>query len=177
MLATSLLTLPALGQNKSTLKNRPNKYVLTKSGENRITEHFGGGTKNLLKLSGKDNDGDMAVFEIYAQENHPGTMLHTHHEQDEHVIIIEGEYIFQIGEERFRLKAGDNIFMPRGIPHGFVFIGKGSGRKISVFQPAGQIESFFIALGKETPPIKAERMQELMNLNNMEVSGPPVEGE
>jgi hypothetical protein len=36
-----------------------------KTGEDRLNEKFGGGTKNHLKLSGKDTDGDLAIFEIF----------------------------------------------------------------------------------------------------------------
>lgn len=177
LVASSTLSLPTLGQDISKSKERPNKYVLTKLDTDRLNEHFGGGTKNLLKLSGKDTGGDMAIFEVYSAENTRGPMLHIHHKQDEHITIMEGEYIYQVGEERIRLKAGDNLFLPRGIPHGFIHIGKGLGRKMSIFQPAGQIEDFFRALGKESPPFTAQKMQGLMAVNDMEVAGPPIQGE
>ncbi|MFN7692959.1 MAG: cupin domain-containing protein, partial [Burkholderiales bacterium] len=48
-----------------------------------------------------------------------GPPLHLHPEQDEVFIVDEGEYRFQCDEVQSLLKAGDSIFLPRGLPHTF----------------------------------------------------------
>ena len=154
--------------------DRPNKPVYVKTGEDRLNEVFGGGTKNHLKLSGKDTDGDMAIFEIFTTGKN-GPTLHVHHKQDEHVTILEGEYLFQVGTEKFKLNVGDTLFLPRGIPHTFLHLGEGTGRKISTYQPAGHIEDMFRSVGKlrqngGTPTV--EQINEVMKVNNQEVVGP-----
>jgi Cupin domain len=55
----------------------------------------------------------------------------------------DGEFVFQVGEDVFRLKAGDSIFGPRNVPHAFANISD-TGRLMIVYQPAGAIEQFFL---------------------------------
>jgi mannose-6-phosphate isomerase-like protein (cupin superfamily) len=72
-----------------------------------------------------------------------GPDLHLHHEQDEHFYVLEGEYLFQVGSERFRLKAGDSVLGPRGVPHAYLFVGSRIGRMLIAYAPAGKMEAFF----------------------------------
>jgi mannose-6-phosphate isomerase-like protein (cupin superfamily) len=160
-------------------EDRPNKPVLVKTGTDRLNEKFGGGSKNHLKLSGKDTDGDMAIFEIFTTGKN-GPALHVHHKQDEHVTILEGEYLFQVGTEKFKLNVGDTLFLPRGIPHTFLHLGEGTGRKISTYQPAGQIEEMFRAMGKLNKPVSALTIQQrndMMKVNDQEIVGPGLKAE
>ena len=61
---------------------------------------------------------------------------------------MEGEFIFQIGEEKFRAKPGMTVFGPRGVPHSFLSVGNSVGRTIIGFQPAGRMEEFFVEFAK-----------------------------
>jgi mannose-6-phosphate isomerase-like protein (cupin superfamily) len=167
IIASAIMPLPIIKEQN----DRPNKVVVVKSGEDRLNEKFGGGTKNHLKLSGKDTDGDLAIFEIFTTGQR-GPRLHVHHKQDEHVTILEGEYLFQVGKEQFRLNVGDAIFLPRGVPHTFIHLGEGTGRKISTYQPAGLIEDVFLTIGKLPQPVSVEKTNEIMKINDQEVVGP-----
>ena len=41
---------------------------------------------------------------------------------------MEGEFIFEIGQERFTLKPGDSLLGPRKVPHAWAHVGDGRGR-------------------------------------------------
>ncbi len=43
---------------------------------------------------------------------------HLHHSEEEWFYVIQGDYIFEIGTERFRLTSGDSVLGPRATyPH------------------------------------------------------------
>ena len=80
----------------------------------------------------------MSIFD-YEGNGKGGPPLHVHHYQDEVFFITEGEYVFQAGEERFRLTAGDTIFLPRKVPHTWAQLSD-KGKMLFFFQPAGKID-------------------------------------
>ncbi|WP_447406319.1 cupin domain-containing protein, partial [Clostridium perfringens] len=80
-----------------------------------------------------------------------GPPLHVHPYQDEIFFIVQGEYLFQVGELRHNLKAGDTIFLPRTVPHAFAQL-TDIGKMFFLFQPSGKMEDFFRALGNLTSP-------------------------
>ena len=85
------------------------------AGEDRFGEHIKlGGEPNDCKVSAKDTDGAMCVFEFTGSGGGP---RHLHHDQDEWIYVIEGEFDFEVGDERFRLGAGETVFIPRKIAH------------------------------------------------------------
>jgi mannose-6-phosphate isomerase-like protein (cupin superfamily) len=99
------------------------------------------------KVSTKDTDGDMYTFESTRVKN-GGPPLHYHFEQDEWWYILEGEFLFKVGEESFTAKAGDSAFGPRNVPHAFSKINDGNARMLIVFQPAGRMEEYFKAVSQ-----------------------------
>src|SRR4028119_1166620 len=90
------------------------KSFVVKAGNDRFNEplKYRGISPNLIKVSAKDTGGQMCVFE-YEGFAKMGPELHMHLKQDETFYILEGEYLFQVGEEKHRLKSGDTIFLPR----------------------------------------------------------------
>ena len=100
-----------------------------------------------IKISASDTGGQLVVFESTTSVGN-GPELHKHHEQDEWWHVLEGEFIFQVGEEKFRAKPGMTVFGPRGVPHSFLSVGSSPGRTIISFQPAGRMEEFFAELAK-----------------------------
>jgi uncharacterized cupin superfamily protein len=71
-----------------------------------------------------------------------------HEEQDEWFYCLAGEYVFEIGERRFRLDPGESVLGPRRVPHAFVYDGTGPGKILIGFTPANRIEQFFRDLAK-----------------------------
>jgi mannose-6-phosphate isomerase-like protein (cupin superfamily) len=129
------------------------------------------------KVSGEDTDGQLCIFDT-TRDGQGGPPLHLHHEQDEWFYVIKGEFKVQVGDEQFLLKEGDSAFAPRKIPHSFVKISEGMAQMMVMFQPAGQMESFFkerSALDTETDPVKKEaRLKSLWDRYGMQVVGPPM---
>jgi quercetin 2,3-dioxygenase len=102
-----------------------------------------------------------------------GPPLHLHPEQDEVFIVDEGEYRFQCDESQFLLKAGDSIFLPRGLPHTFRQL-SATGRLRFFYTPAGRMEDFFAALSRLDGPPTPEVAQTLFARHGMRVVGPPL---
>jgi mannose-6-phosphate isomerase-like protein (cupin superfamily) len=102
-----------------------------------------------VKVSGADTAGQFVVFESTTSPgNGPG--LHKHASQDEWWYVLEGEFVFQVGEQKFRANAGSSVFGPRSVPHSFLSVGTIPGKMIISFQPAGRMEAFFEEFAKVT---------------------------
>jgi DNA-binding transcriptional MerR regulator len=132
------------------------------AGKDRFNEQIKlgglGGEPNDCKVSGKDTDGAMCVFEFTGASGGPP---HLHHDQDEWIYVVEGEFEFHVGNKRFHLSACESVFMPRKVAHMWGCVSGKPGKIINVYQPAGTMEEFFRELGK--PPkdlITAEQMVE-----------------
>lgn len=90
------------------------------------------------KVSARDTEGTMCVFETTV-----GWPFHLHHDQDEWIYVIDGQVELVIDKKPMRLSAGESIFIPRKVPHGWALLGSEPGRILNVYQPAGKIEDFF----------------------------------
>lgn len=162
---------------QTTPKNRPRKGIKVEKGKDRFQEELliMGGQFDC-KISAKDTNGDLCVYDTIRQEK-GGPALHIHHHQDEWFYIIKGEFIVKVGEETFNLKAGDSAFAPRTIAHAFAKTSEGEAQMLVLFQPAGSMEDFFkemAKLGKNIPKNQAEVLKELWETHGMEVVGPPL---
>jgi mannose-6-phosphate isomerase-like protein (cupin superfamily) len=70
------------------------------------------------------------------------TPLHVHERDDELFYILEGEHVFQVGDEEFRAGPGGVVFAPHGIPHSQRRVVPGAGRQLVLTTPGG-LEGFF----------------------------------
>ena len=123
------------------------------------------------KLSAKDSGGDLCIYDTL-RTTKGGPPLHYHHAQDEWFFGREGEFVFQVGEDVFRLKAGDSVFGPRNVPHAFANVSD-TGRLIIVYQPAGAIEQFFLNGSRLANPSPAD-LQAHYRAHGLEIVGPPL---
>lgn len=147
---------------------------VVKKGDSRFGNvvKFLGVHPNDLKISSKDTDGQLSVFE-YTGLGKVGPALHVHFKQDEIFTVTEGEYRFVVGHETKLLKAGDTIFLPRNIPHTWIQTSD-KGKMIYFLQPAGKMEEFFIIMNgfKEQP--SQEEIDKIHAEHDMKVLGPPL---
>jgi mannose-6-phosphate isomerase-like protein (cupin superfamily) len=129
------------------------------------------------KVLTQDTGGALFTLE---QLNHQkgGPPRHLHYTQDEFWYVLEGEYLFEIGTERFHLKAGDCVLGPRNVAHAWAFVGDSTGRVLISFTPAGKMEAFF---NSRYPPgskpgayATASSDPALMRPFGMEQAGPPI---
>jgi mannose-6-phosphate isomerase-like protein (cupin superfamily) len=64
-----------------------------------------------------------------------------HSREDELFYVLEGEFDVYVGEEAFKVEAGECVSLPRFNPHAFV-IRSPRLRVLIVFTPAGLEEAF-----------------------------------
>ncbi len=102
-----------------------------------------------------------------------GPELHVHLKQDETFYILEGAYLFQVGEEKHTLKPGDTIFLPRNIPHTWLQL-TDRGKLMYMLQPAGKMEEFFKKMNSLKGVPTAAEMQQIHEDHEMKVVGPPL---
>ena len=175
--ALGIFPLTFLAQVKTQLTKRTKKGFRVNAGEARFGEHFKmkGVTTNILdiKISSSDTDGELAVFEQTGLSPNGGPPLHIHPFQDEWFYVIDGEYIFQVGEEKFRLRSGDTIFLPRKVPHAFLQLTE-KGKMIVSYLPAGKMEAFFKATDRWLAPPTKEEIARVFQEHDMIVVGPPL---
>ncbi|MGA0557959.1 cupin domain-containing protein [Larkinella sp. VNQ87] len=173
-----LLSTPSLAFSGLTNALLPAKGFVAKAGEGRKHGHLKlkGVNVNVIdvKISGSDTDGGLAVFEQTSLSPGRGTPLHVHPAQDEIFYVLEGAYYFQVGEEKYHLKAGDSIFLPRKVPHAWTQMAD-KGKMIVMLQPAGKLEDFFVNLSGLNHDPSKEELAKLFRDNDMQVVGPPLE--
>jgi quercetin dioxygenase-like cupin family protein len=167
----------AIGVNNQREDLPMKKGFKINAGEGRIHGHMvlKGVNSNILdlKLSGKDTNGDLAIFEQTSISQGRGTPLHVHHFQDEVFYVVDGEYYFQVGEDKYHLNIGDSIFLPRKVPHAWTQVSE-KGKMTVTFQPAGKMEEFFVTMaGLKEEPTAAQIAQIFID-NDMQVVGPPL---
>ena len=113
-------------------------------------------------------------FEILENTFHAkgGPARHLHYDQDEWFYAIEGEFDFEVGQEKFRLRPGDSLLGPRQVPHVWAHVGNARGRILIAFTPAGSMEAFF----REVTKANAMPPQDpgLWRAHGMELLGPPL---
>jgi len=156
------------------------KGFKVKAGEARYGEHYTmkGVTLNKLdiKISSGDSNGAVAVFEQTGLTPMGGPPLHIHPFQDEWFHVIEGNYFFQVGDDKYDLTSGDTIFLPRNVKHAFIQLTT-KGKMIVTYMPAGKMETFFKTTDKWTDPPSQEEIINVFADNDMKVVGPPLKVE
>ena len=152
------------------------------AGKDRFDEHIKlGGEPNDCKVSAQDANGAMCVFEFTGQIGRDGPR-HLHHDQDEWIYVIDGEFQFEVGDKRFRVGAGESVFIPRKVPHVWACVSGKPGKIINVYQPAGKMEEFFRELGKYNgkpyvhEALSFDEFRRLFHDHGMDLLGPPLLG-
>jgi mannose-6-phosphate isomerase-like protein (cupin superfamily) len=94
----------------------------------------------LIRVPAAASSGAFTLFE----EVPPlaDTPLHVHERDNELFYVLEGEHVFHIGDEEFRVGPGGFAFAPRGIPHSQHRVVPGAGRLLILTAPGG-LEGFF----------------------------------
>ena len=173
--AGTFLTAP-LAAMTGIRRKRPDKGIRVTAGQDRFDKPISllEGDVFYTKVSTKDTEGDLYIFES-TRDKKGGPPLHYHYEQDEWWYIMEGEFLFKVGEELFTAKAGDSVFGPRMIPHAFAKTSEGIGRLLMAFQPAGKMEEHFKALSEGIySKLSEDEKHKFRQKNGFEVVGPAL---
>lgn len=173
---SALLSAPFIMYAKSREKIRIDKGFKVDAGKDRFgknTTPFDGDTF-FCKVSTKDTDGDLYVFESTRMEE-GGPALHYHYDQDEWWYVLEGEFLIKVGDKIYEAKAGDSVFGPRRVPHCFAKVGKAPGKLLMIFQPAGKMEECFNKLSAGvTKNMSPEERDNFRKEHGFERIGPPI---
>ena len=129
----------------------------------------------FVKVSGADTTGRYTVME----ETTPpqgGPPLHSHLREDEWLYVLDGSVLCEVGGHQNVARAGDSVFVPKGMAHTFQNIGNAPSRILAVIEPAGAMELFFSEMtsacagGDPGPAVLAA----LLRKHGLELLGPPV---
>lgn len=124
------------------------------AGQDRFGEsHSLGFSRILFKVGTRETNGGLFVIE-HVNLVKGGPRLHLHPHQDEYFYVMEGEVLFQVGDGRIKLHAGESILGPRGVPHTFSAMGGTPGHMLIAFTPAGKMEQYFRDTAIPNPPVQ-----------------------
>jgi quercetin dioxygenase-like cupin family protein len=104
-----------------------------------------GGVRTAIHLTGEDTDGAFCMLVDLPPEGW-GLPPHRHLNEAETIHIVEGEFEMEVDGRPLRLAAGESVHIPRGVVHA----GRGAGRRLVLFSPAG-MERFFLEVGGDSP--------------------------
>jgi mannose-6-phosphate isomerase-like protein (cupin superfamily) len=174
--AMAAFPLALIGQSIKT--STPVRATRVPAGEDRFGERHNLGVSSTdFKVSTQDSSGGLFTME-HTNRKKGGPPRHLHHNEDEWFYAIEGEYIFEIGTDRFRLKSGDSILGPREVPHAWAFGGDTPGRLLIAFAPANKMEAFFRETMKRHDSAYSNSSdandKEFFHAYGMELLGPPL---
>nr|HRD07489.1 cupin domain-containing protein [Saprospiraceae bacterium] len=130
---------------------------------------------NDLKLSSKDTNGQLSTFWYKGMEK-TGPSFHAHPHQDEMFYVIKGSYLFQLGNEKTQLNAGDLIFLPRNIPHTWIQLSD-EGELFYFLQPAGKMEEFFLEMTRTAGKLSKEEARIVSEAHGIINFGPGLNGQ
>ena len=150
---------------------RVSPIVRVAAGADCFGEARGLGVSTIqFKVAGQGSDGLFVLENTFHAKGGPAR--HLHYDQDEWFYVVAGEFLMEVGDERFALHPGDALLAPRNVPHVWAHVGDNTGRILVTFRPAGKMEAFFrevtraIAMPPQDP--------ELWRAHGMELLGPPL---
>jgi quercetin dioxygenase-like cupin family protein len=77
------------------------------------------------------------------------TVPHVHRESEESFYVLDGSFVFTLGDEERSTGPGSFVWVPRGTRHQ-MRVGEGGGRLLVLWTPAG-LEAMFIELSRLPP--------------------------
>lgn len=127
-----------------------------------------------IKLSGSDTNGEILLFE-HRNILRAGPPRHIHFHQDEWFYVIHGTFKFELGDTLFHLAAGDTLFAPRQIPHGWTHVGDIPGTLLTMVSPVGDFEKFILDTTRHATLPKEEEVAKAFTDHGMKIVGPPLD--
>lgn len=113
----------------------------------KIVSIYGGkdvilGGERQVFLSSKETAGDVYLVEGIMPRG-SAVPVHVHEHEDEIFHVLEGEVQLVLGEDSLIGKAGDIIYLPRGVKHGIQTRGEATARVLNYVIPGANFEQFF----------------------------------
>jgi len=124
-------------------------------GEQRVLQVLG--ESITVKIGSEQTEGRYAVIEEVSPVG-GGPPLHVHRDEDEVLYVLGGELELQLGDQRFRAKAGSTAYLPRALPHTFRNVGTTPSKVLVVITPA-RFVGFFDEVHGLTKPTPEQAME------------------
>jgi quercetin dioxygenase-like cupin family protein len=132
------------------------------------------GRSAALKLQNEQTGESVMAFEEIAPAG-TETPLHLHHDSDEVMYVLSGQFTFKIGDELKVGGPGTCVFMPREIPHAWKNSGGETGRAFFMYTP-GEAGKVFEEMRRMQRPVAAmtdPEVAQLFRRYGWEIVGPP----
>ena len=107
------------------------------------------GEETRVKVSAEDSDDTLAFFHLVAPPM-SGPPRHVHTREDELFYVLEGELVFELDGERHTLRAGDTVYLRRGVVHTYQNFTTSDVQLLIATVP-GMFSRFFVELSAATP--------------------------
>ena len=130
-----------------------------------------------LKATGEQTGGSIGVLEATSSPGY-GPHRHIHRGHDELFYVLEGEFLFLVGERQVSGSPGTFVFVPRGTVHAAKVVGTEPGKVLIAYVPGGLERSF-----EEFARLRAEQRgdadrdrtaEEINEKYDSEFVGPPL---
>jgi mannose-6-phosphate isomerase-like protein (cupin superfamily) len=123
-----------------------------------------------------DSDGRLATYVFPIGDHHPysGAPLHVHHQQDEWLYILAGEFVAEVGGKRMRLKPGDSLLMPMKVPHRWTVAQSAHCGAIHLYSPAGLMEMDWALVARDEDPKNIEARKAEFERHGLTLLGGPL---
>jgi len=124
-----------------------------------------------------DSAGTAGVVSVLEATEPPGfgPPIHVHDDAAEAFYVLEGEYVMHLDGDDYRCPAGSFIFIPTGVPHGFL-VGDLPSRKLNFYFPAAMTGYFDeLAAALIRSDVTDGELAELAAAHHMHIVGPPSE--
>jgi quercetin dioxygenase-like cupin family protein len=126
------------------------------------------GERFRIRTSSGDTDGAYLILEVKADPR-TGVPVHTHDNEEEHFIVIDGTLQIAVGGKTQDVPAGRSVTVGKGVPHAWCNLTESPVHFIAIFTP-GQIEGMFRSVAaKEVDDVEA-----LIRSYGTRIVGPPL---
>ena len=120
------------------------EYVITPADRTTLLQ---GPLGAILMLGGDRTAGRLSLVEHPLRPRALGSPIHTHRNEDEYSVVLEGQVGAQIGEQTVVAGPGTVLVKPRGVPHAFWNPSDQPARLLEIISPAG-FEGYFAGMGE-----------------------------
>ena len=126
-----------------------------------------------------DSEGRFAAFVFPPGDHHAyqGAPLHVHHEQDEWIYVLAGEFVAEVGGARMRLKPGDSLLMPMKVPHRWSVAQESHCGALHLYTPAGLMETEWASVAQSEDPKDREARKAEFEKHGLTLVGAPLSKE
>lgn len=140
-------------------------------------------TRVCLHVSNDQAGDGVSLLESWAPHG-DSPPLHVHHREDELFFVLEGTFLFRVGDGQVTRKAGEALLIPKGVPHTYR-VESDLGRWL-VVTTKGDFERLVRATGRPATtdglpdrgghptPEAAAALAEAALQQHIEVMGPPL---